>query len=166
MNAAGKTAYTEFGIPSPSSVEILKSFIPKDELWPTAANNNLISYRGELNPAFHAVSNACRPQMASARNYKFVWREGELFRCELWMLNDQYRKLEPGTVRTKLLSGEDVIELENWSYEGAEENANIQGPCLERVLPRLSLDRFTLEIEVEGHPDLNSAYLFLYKPSA
>jgi beta-mannosidase len=28
------TAYTEFGMPGPSSVEILKTIIPKEELWP------------------------------------------------------------------------------------------------------------------------------------
>jgi beta-mannosidase len=28
------TAYTEFGMPAPSSVEILKTIIPKEELWP------------------------------------------------------------------------------------------------------------------------------------
>ena len=28
------TAYTEFGIPSPASVEVLKTIIPKEELWP------------------------------------------------------------------------------------------------------------------------------------
>ena len=34
MTRAKFTAYTEFGIPAPSSVEILKSIIPKEELWP------------------------------------------------------------------------------------------------------------------------------------
>lgn len=242
MNSARKTAYTEFGMPSPSSVDILKSFIPKNELWPpapggiweshhaynawvgdtwlmqdmiedyfgksrnleelvkhgqilqsegytaifeesrrqkpycsmalnwcynepwpTAANNNLISFNGELKPAFWAVSKACRPQMASARNYKFVWQEGELFRTELWMLNDRYEKLEPGIVRAKLFSGLEVIELGEWKHGGAGENSNLQGPCLERVLPRLNQDRFTLKLEVEGQPGQNSSYLFLYR---
>ena len=34
MARAKFTAYTEFGMPAPSSVEILKTIIPKDELWP------------------------------------------------------------------------------------------------------------------------------------
>jgi len=34
MARAHNTAYTEFGIPSPASVEVLKTIIPKDELWP------------------------------------------------------------------------------------------------------------------------------------
>ena len=34
MARAHYTAYTEFGMPAPSSVEILKTIIPKEELWP------------------------------------------------------------------------------------------------------------------------------------
>ncbi len=34
MARSNFTAYTEFGMPGPASVEILKSIIPKDELWP------------------------------------------------------------------------------------------------------------------------------------
>ena len=34
MKEARKTAYTEFGIPSPSPVELLKSVLPPGELWP------------------------------------------------------------------------------------------------------------------------------------
>ncbi|MBN1478768.1 hypothetical protein JXA70_00695 [candidate division KSB1 bacterium] len=34
INRSKKTAYTEFGVPSPSALEVLKSFMPEDELWP------------------------------------------------------------------------------------------------------------------------------------
>ncbi len=34
MNRAHNTAYTEFGMPSPSRLEILEAIIPEDELWP------------------------------------------------------------------------------------------------------------------------------------
>jgi beta-mannosidase len=34
MPRAKNTAYTEFGVPSPSGVDVLKTFIPPDQLWP------------------------------------------------------------------------------------------------------------------------------------
>jgi beta-mannosidase len=34
MERAHFTAYTEFGMPSPASVEVLRSIIPENELWP------------------------------------------------------------------------------------------------------------------------------------
>jgi beta-mannosidase len=44
MNNAHFTAYTEFGMPSPASVEILKSIIPPGELWPPAPGGSWESH--------------------------------------------------------------------------------------------------------------------------
>ncbi len=51
MQKASNTAYTEFGVPSPSSVEQLKSFIPDDELYPPKPGTAWESHH-----AFHALS--------------------------------------------------------------------------------------------------------------
>ncbi|WP_194541212.1 glycoside hydrolase family 2 protein [Paenibacillus sp. JZ16] len=51
MPKARNTAYTEFGVPSPSSVEQLKSFIPADELYPPRPGTAWESHH-----AFHALS--------------------------------------------------------------------------------------------------------------
>lgn len=244
FNSAKNTAYTEFGVPSPSSVEILESFIPPEELWPpepgasweshhaynawegdtwlmkgmidayfgkarslaelvangqmlqaegykaiyeearrqkpycsmalnwcfnepwpTAANNNIVSYPDIPKPAFAAVGCACRPLMASARNYKFEWKEGEEFRTELWMLNDRFRKADAGIVRARLVAGRENFDLGKWFFDGLEANTNLKGPLLSLVLPKLDSDRFKLELVVEGRPDYNSSYIFLYLKS-
>lgn len=44
MQIAHMTAYTEFGMPSPSSVEILKKIIPENELWPPKAGTSWESH--------------------------------------------------------------------------------------------------------------------------
>jgi beta-mannosidase len=51
MPRAQNTAYTEFGVPSPSSVEQLKSFIPPEELFPPKPGTAWESHH-----AFHALS--------------------------------------------------------------------------------------------------------------
>lgn len=51
MPKASNTAYTEFGVPSPSSVEQLKSFIPEEELFPPRPGT-----AWEDHHAFHALS--------------------------------------------------------------------------------------------------------------
>lgn len=51
MPKARNTAYTEFGIPSPSSVDQLKSFIPEEELFPPKPGTAWESHH-----AFHALS--------------------------------------------------------------------------------------------------------------
>jgi beta-mannosidase len=51
MPKASNTAYTEFGVPSPSSIEQLKSFIPDAELYPPKPGTAWESHH-----AFHALS--------------------------------------------------------------------------------------------------------------
>ena len=101
--------------------------------------------------------------MASARNFKFSWQEGEEFRTELWMLNDRFREVGAGVVRAKLISGGSCIELGSWSYEGLAANSNQKGPLLSARLPALGSDHFTLELEVDGNPEFNSSYTFVYR---
>lgn len=51
MPKASNTAYTEFGVPSPSSVQQLKLFIPPDDLYPPRTGTAWESHH-----AFHALS--------------------------------------------------------------------------------------------------------------
>ncbi|MBN1791379.1 MAG: hypothetical protein JW830_12835 [Bacteroidales bacterium] len=44
MNRSRFTAYTEFGMPAPASVAILKTIIPPDELWPPAPGGSWESH--------------------------------------------------------------------------------------------------------------------------
>jgi len=242
MNRAHNTAYTEFGMPAPSSVDILRTIIPEEELWPpgpgtsweshhaynawvgdtwlmqgmiedyfgessaleelvengqllqcegykaiyeearrqkpycsmalnwcynepwpTAANNSLINWPNIPKPGFYAVRDACRPVAASARNLKLKWLEGELFSAQLWMLNDTYEHLGSGVVHAKLVAGKQILALASWNFEGIEPNANVMGPDVSIILPQWSADRFSLILEVEGHPEYNSNYTFLYR---
>ena len=244
MERANFTAYTEFGMPSPSSIEVLKTIIPAGELWPprpnsawedhhafnawgentwlmqdmiedyfgetrslrdlvengqllqvegykaiyeearrqkpyasmalnwcfnepwpTAANNSLINWPDIPKPAFHAVSDACRPVLASARIKKLKWHEGESFETDLYMLNDRYSSIPPGRVRVKLVAGENSeLVLLNWDHRDLNPNENLAGPTARGILPKWNTDRFRLVLEVDGHPEYNSEYTLLYQP--
>jgi beta-mannosidase len=240
MSGAHNTAYTEFGIPSPSSVEILEAIIPEKEMWPpregtsweshhaynawvgetwlmpdmieeyfgrtasleelvergqllqcegykaiyeearrqkpycsmalnwcfnepwpTAANNSIINWPNFPKPAFYAVQRACRPVLASARNFKLSWEKEEQFSTQIWMLNDLYQKIEQGVLTASLVAGKKKMELGTWEFGALKANTNMEGPVLKAQLPRWKADRFTLHLEVEGHPEYNSDYTFL-----
>lgn len=134
-----------------------------NEPWPTAANNSLLNWPGLPKPGFYAVRDACRPVLASARNTKLQWKEGEEFRAQLWMLNDRHEDLSRGLMRVKLISGNRTMDLGTWEFESAGPNTNIQGPDVGGILPPWDEDRFILHLEVEGHPEFSSDYHFLYK---
>ena len=241
MMRAHNTAYTEFGMPGPSPVEILETIIPEEELWPpqagtsweshhaynawvgdtwlmkdmienyfgratnleelvemgqllqsegykaiyeearrqkpycsmalnwcynepwpTAANNSIINWPNLPKPAFYAVRDACRPVLASARNYKLTWRREEPFSTQLWILNDRYQTLESGVVKATLMAGKKVLDLGSWEFGRVESNSNLEGPVLKAILPRWKSDGFILHLEVLGHPEYRSEYMFLF----
>ena len=243
MPRSGATAYTEFGMPGASPVELLKKIIPEDELFPprpgtsweshhafnawgpdrwlmsgvleeyfgvadnleelvensqllqcegykcifeearrqkpvcamalnwcynepwiTAVNNSLINYPSQPKPAFYAVSQACRPFLASSRIPKFSWKEGETFSCDLFILNDLYSDIPSGKVTVTLVAGERQMELLTWEFQKAGQNQNISGPTVRGILPHWDADQFDVLLEVEGHPEYSSSYTLVYRP--
>ncbi len=132
-----------------------------NEPWPTAANNSIINWPNMPKPAFYAVRDACRPVLASARNYKLTWKRQELFSTQLWILNDRYQTLEPGVVKATLLAGKKAHDLGSWEFGTVEANSNQEGPVLKTILPNWKSDGFTLHLEVAGHPEYSSEYSFI-----
>jgi len=243
MPKASNTAYTEFGVPSPSSVEQLKTFIPEDELypprpgtawedhhafnalsdnmwlmadqiehflgpwesleqlvefgqllqsegykciyeesrrqkpkcsmalnwcynepWPTAANNSIVMYPAKPKPAYYAVQASCRPVLASARIPRYIWKEGEWFEPELWMLNDSSQTVAAGRVEAWLTVGSgDRQFLMAWDYSSLAPNKNGRGPTARVQLPREITGTMKLELIVTERPEWSSEYILSYK---
>jgi len=241
MPTAQNTAYTEFGVPSAANLEVLKSFLPENELfppkkkslwefhgafgvwgenaqlqlptlekyfgmpdsldelvkysqllqcegekcvfeearrqkpfcsmalnwcfqepWPTAANLSLINYPNEIKPAYYHVADACRPILASIRIPKFVWKEGEDFSCDLFMLNDTYDALPNEKVTVVMQYDGREKELLSWNCPGAEGFMNIQGPSVLAKIPTMKTDLFSIQLRVEGKPEYNSSYMLMF----
>lgn len=241
MARAGNTAYTEFAVPGAAGVEVLKSFIPTNQLfppkpgtaweshhamgawqadswlemptlekyfgkiksieelvaysqllqceglkfiyeearrqkpycsmalswcyqepWPTAANNSLINWPNEIKPAYHHVTKACRPVMASARIPKFEWKSGEVLSCDLYMLNDSYGSLEESRMEVVMQYDDKEMLLLTWDCPSSDGFRNMEGPAATIVIPEMKSDLFTLSIRVEGNPEYNSSYILLH----
>jgi len=241
MANAHNTAYTEFGVPSAAGVDVLKSFIPENELfppekntiwelhhafrvwgeeahlqlptlekyfgkmqsleelvkysqllqcegekfifeearrqkpfcgmalnwcfqepWPSAANLSLINWPNVIKPAYYHVANACRPVLASVRIPKLVWKEGEEFSCDLFMLNDTYDRLTNEKVTVVMQYDGMEKELLSWDCPGADGFLNIQGPSVKASIPRMKTNLFSIAVRVEGKPQYNSTYMLLF----
>ena len=132
------------------------------EPWPTAANLSLVNYPDEVKPAYYHVANACRPVLASLRFPKFVWKEGEDFSCDLFMLNDTYDALPNEKVTVVMQYDGTEKELTSWNCPGAEGFKNIQGPTVKATIPRMKTNLFSIQIRVEGKPEYNSTYMLLF----
>lgn len=84
MNRSHFTAYTEFGMPGPSPVDILKKIIPEKELWPPKPGTSWESHH-----AYNAwVGNTwlcediLREYFGQAENLDELVKQGQLLQCE------------------------------------------------------------------------------------
>jgi beta-mannosidase len=240
MNRAHFTAYTEFGMPAPASAEILRSIIPRDELWPpapgtsweshhaykawvgntwlmqdmiedyfgksasleelvahgqliqgegykyifeearrqkpycsmainwcynepwpTAANNSLVSWPNKTKPGFYQVRNACRPVLASATIEKFVWKPGESFVTQVWMLNDSPQNIDKGKVTISIVRDTERRVLGSWEYNDIKKGENMKGKEFTIKMPDWTPGQFKLMLDVEDRPEFNSEYILL-----
>jgi len=239
MPRATNSAYTEFGVPAPAPIEVLKQIIPENELFPpqrggsweshhafnawtettwlmedviayyfgkqdtleqlvdngqllqsqgykcifeearrqkfrcsmalnwcfnepwfTAAGNSLVTWQAAPKPAYFAVSESCRPVLASARIPKFLWYSGEEFTCEVWILNDSLAKVESSELTVTLFTDR-PFELLTWKYPTIEANKNLRGPTARFLLPITNNKIFTLKLEIHNKPELSSTYTLL-----
>lgn len=131
-----------------------------NEPWPAAANNSLVSWPCEPKPALHAVRQACRTTLASARVRKFSWRSGEIFEAELWILHDGPSLVKGDRVEAYLRFDDDESFVLGWYFDAIEADQNRVGPVLRYSIPEMESQSFTLILKVEGRPDWNSEYSF------
>lgn len=130
-----------------------------EEPWITAANNSIIEFPTRPKPAYEYVKKALRPTLFSAKIGKFIWKEGETFEAELWLLNDQPKAVS-GKVSARLRLGDEVIDLLDWNASAAP-NRNHQGPTVRAVLPSVDTDRIVLELLADD--GMESTYVFQYR---
>ena len=133
------------------------------EPWPSAANNSLIVYPAHRKPALEDVRMACRPVCSSLRFERFDWKEGQMFECELWMLNDTAECLNPYEATVFVEADGQVEEILSWKSVRSSANANVKGPVARFLLPKWNTDRFSVRVRVKDHPEMDSCYILAYK---
>ena len=136
-----------------------------NEPWPTAVNNSLVGYPSKTKPAFNAVSDACRPVLASGSFSKFNWSPGEELAIDCWILNDSPEEVDGGKVTVFAETGGERKKLHTWSFPKLEANSNHHGPVVHYTMPdNLKKHVFRIILEVSGKRDMDSEYRLLYTP--
>lgn len=134
-----------------------------NEPWPTAANNTIINWPAIPKPAYYAVKASCRSVLASARIPKFTYEAGEIFSCEIDILNDSPERVIAGYVKAYLKLGDDIVLLAEWEYLASEAGKNIKGPEITYQLPYRCCTQMTLKLKVPEKPEYESEYTLLYR---
>ena len=129
------------------------------EPWPCAVNNSLIAYPIEPKKAYGAVKEALRPALFSARVPKFMWRAGEKFSAEIWLLHDAPGVVS-GRVHVTLELGDKTWDLLDWSAQSEE---NLIGPSVNIILPDCAAATMRLRLEAG---EMSSEYVLCYRGTA
>jgi beta-mannosidase len=135
-----------------------------NEPWPSAANNSLINWPARAKPAFHAVAQSCRPVLASARLPQFSWIAEDLFKAELWLLNDSPSPVPAGRMKCVLCMDGKEVPLVTWDFPETPANQNLAGPVARALLPVGQANVFEVVVRVEGRPELDSTYRLCFHP--
>lgn len=130
-----------------------------NEPWPAAANNSIISWPCRPKPALQAVSQACRPVLASARIPKFLWLTDEYCHAEIWILNDSPLPVPGGEIAASIETGGCTRNLLVCSFPDLPPGQNWRGPRLQSPVPETGDNRFRLILDVKGRPELGSVYV-------
>lgn len=133
-----------------------------NEPWPTVANNSLLSWPDIPKPGYEAVKAALRPQLASLRIDRHLWNAGELFRGEVWVLNDSLADLPCLTVEVSYAAGKQ--DLVKWgTLQCLPVPAQRNRPCGEVIFPIPGglTGEITVSLAVAGRPDMDSEYRYL-----
>lgn len=127
------------------------------EPWKTAANNSLISYPCEPKPGYYAVADSLRPILFSARIPKFEWKTGEIFRAELWLLNDSISAVDEEVTAELELNGV-IYPMFTWKAH-AEAQRNTVGPSVNMKLPNVPSGQLKLRLRAG---EFSSEYVLVY----
>jgi beta-mannosidase len=136
-----------------------------NEPWPCFANNSLVSYPVQPKSAYYAVQAALRPQLASLRIDRHLWRNGEEFEAQVWLLSDALEALTDLTVEVSYeVDGKQPViwgslHLPELAAQQSRKCGSISFP-----LPGDNAYKFKVILKVQGHPEMDSEYTYLCRP--
>lgn len=133
-----------------------------NEPWKTVAGNNIIMYPDKKKPSFYAVQESLRDVMPSARAEHFVFEPGDIFKAELWLLNDSQECIED-TVEVYFTIENTKRHIMTWNTGKGEANTNIRGHVISVDIPDVPTQIITLTLEAKCG---TSEYRFLLKNDA
>ena len=133
-----------------------------NEPWPTIGNNSLTSWPDKVRPAYHAVKSALRPTLASLRVDRHLWHGGDTFRAEVWMLHDSLEELAGGSITVSYGVGDEP--LKEWGilrYDSLSPQTNFRCGMLLFEIPKDFEGELHISLQVEGHSEMSSDYIYL-----
>ena len=133
-----------------------------NEPWINAAGNNLITYPNKLKQSYFAVKNSLRSMIPSARLEKFDWNSGEVFKAEIWYLNDS-PDIVSDEIDVSVIIGDEEYKMFSWNTGDVGALSNKIGPSVNYQLPPIGgIGHIILKLKSK-YSDRDNEYKLLYR---
>ena len=139
-----------------------------NEPYACAANNSVLCWPDVPKPCHQSIALALRGQEAAFRAERHLWKAGETFTGEVWMLNDSADVLNSGNVTLQYNFGDSWIEWGTLRFGALAPRTNLCCGVFTARLPSELNGLFRIRLRVEDKSALDSEYTYIchYKKSA
>jgi beta-mannosidase len=132
-----------------------------NEPFACAANNSVLSWPDVAKPCHQSIAKALRAQAAAFRTEKHLWKAGEAFTGEVWLLNDSPDILESGNVTVSYNFVDGWVEWGTLRYQDVPSRQNAKCGIFTAVLPPDCDGMIRIRLQVEGRSELDSDYTYI-----
>lgn len=133
-----------------------------NEPWPTYANNSLVSWPDLPKPAYYAVRDALRPALASLRINRHLWRAGEQFEAELWLISDSLEEIRSLDVSVSYRFGDEEPVFWGTAHcDSLGAQTSLKCGAITFPLKEGWSGKFHITLQVLNHPEMDSHYTYL-----
>ncbi len=123
-----------------------------NDIWP-CLSWSVVDWYGTPKPAYYFLKRAARPVHISADYARYLWKAGEEFAADLYLLNDAETPVAGATFTAKLLDrrGATLAELSGPAEAGANRSAKV-GAIRYLIPPAMAGKSFFVSVELSANP--------------
>jgi len=132
-----------------------------NEPFPCAANNSVLSWPDVPKPCHESIAKALRPQEAALRVDHHLWKAGDTFTGEVWILNDSADVLENGQVSLEYNFGDGWIDWGVLRFRNVEPRCNSKCGVFTATIPSDYEGMLRIRLHVVNRPELDSEYTYI-----
>jgi len=112
----------------------------------------MVDWYGTPKPSYYYMKRASRPIHVGADFPRYIWKAGEEFGADIYLLNDTYGSVKGQTFEARILgvAGEELAS-KNGSASAGENQSEKVGRITYTIPANLSGKSFFLSVELKGH---------------
>ena len=121
-----------------------------DDIWP-CISWSMVDWYGTPKPSYYYMKRASRPIHVGADFPRYIWKAGEEFDADIYLLNDTYAGVKGLTYEVRVLGvGGETLASKNGSASAAENRSEKVGRISYTIPAELAGKSFFLSVELKG----------------